>query len=246
MSLVSPSTDNIDPPPAYHSTDRFIEDDDTPAPSLSPYSLESQEAASAPLVLTFEGEQIKKCTVLAPGGRTVFSTVSEGSTFEGCRVLEERLRDSQGNVVATFIRAAKGSDKIILGDKAPINRKSWMKPGMPFSRTLGHLSYHGAEYKWVSVKDPNQVTLELRAESNKTLLARYRDSRRDWSAPIPRVEIEKAKIEIYPPGLHMIKMILFSLLVVELVREDGAVGVMDGSTASGRGKMQGGYSARNF
>ncbi|KZT35590.1 hypothetical protein SISSUDRAFT_1051147 [Sistotremastrum suecicum HHB10207 ss-3] len=245
MSLASASTENIDPPPAYHDTDRRT-DDNIAASTLSKHAVDSKEAPSDPLILTFEGQEIKKSVIVAPDGRTLFSTVSEGAIFEGSGVLAEKLKDSRGKVVGTFIRTAKGSDKIIVGDQAPINRKSWLKPGMPFSKTLGSFSHDGTEYKWVSVKDPNQITLELRNESTKALLAQYQDSRRDWSVPPPQLVIKKAKIEIHSPGLHMIDMILFSLLVVELVREDGAVGVMDVSTASGKGKMQGGFSARNF
>lgn len=58
--------------------------------------------------------------------------------------------------------------------------------------------------------------------------------------------IHKAKMEIQSVGLKMINIIMFSFLVVELVREDVAASVMDSATASGKGKMEGGYSAGNF
>lgn len=78
------------------------------------------------------------------------------------------------------------------------------------------------------------------------LVARYQDSRRDWSVPLPDFVIHRAKVEIYPSGLHMIHMIMFTLLVVELVREDGSVEVMDLVTATGKAGMEGSMAVFSF
>lgn len=59
--------------------------------------------------MTFDGCQIKKDVARAPGGRIMFSTVTEGSTFEKQRVLVTKLKDNLGNVSRRSCEALSAS-----------------------------------------------------------------------------------------------------------------------------------------
>ncbi|KZT35344.1 hypothetical protein SISSUDRAFT_1051508 [Sistotremastrum suecicum HHB10207 ss-3] len=248
------ASESVDTLPAYRDktlSRSKAEDDDASTLAPSTYTLEPEydedsSPGSGAFVVTFDGYQLKQDVARAPGGRIMFSTVTEGSTYEKQRVLATKLKDGSGNTIGTFVRTPRGSDKLLIGDNSPVNRKAWLKPGRPFTKTLGSFTHDDIEYKWVSVKDPNQVTLELREESSKALVARYQDSRRDWSIPLPDFVIHRAKIEIYASGLHMIPMIMFSFMVTELVRRDGSVDVMDIVTATGKAGMEGSMAAFTF
>jgi len=66
--------------------------------------------------------------------------------------------------------------------------------------------------------DGRNVTLELFEGDSKTSIARFFDSRRDWSANPSNLVIRKARMEIQPSALHMLDICVISLLITEVLR----------------------------
>lgn len=95
---------------------------------------------------------------------------------------------------------------------------------------------------FVVIEFRTQLVFKLYEKNSKTLIARYRDSRRDWAIPLPEVVIHRAKMEIFASGLHMINIIMFSFLVTEILRRDRSPDVMDLATANNVARMEGAYS----
>lgn len=102
MAFMSSHHTSDNPGPSAASLDAGMEkhtDGDSSTMPPSTHSLNSKDTASTEtLVLTFDGDEVKTSVVRAPEGRALFSTITEGTTFENEQVLAEKLKDSQGNV----------------------------------------------------------------------------------------------------------------------------------------------------
>ncbi|KZS88112.1 hypothetical protein SISNIDRAFT_490457 [Sistotremastrum niveocremeum HHB9708] len=242
------SGQSVDTLPAYRDYSRTENDDGSDTSSIASESstftvqqptLDADPSSSGSFTLSFDGINVKQDTIRAPGGQIMYTSTCRGDVNSN---LLTCLKDKAGNNIGQLMQIAMGTDQVVLGNDPPLGRKSWLKPGMPFSKTLGSFKYSGLEYKWIQAKDPNQITLELYEKNSKTLIARYRDSRRDWAIPLPEVVIHRAKMEIFASGLHMINIIMFSFLVTEILRRDRSPDVMDLATANNVARIEGAYS----
>ena len=73
--------------------------------------------------------------------------------------------------------------------------------------------------------------LQLRDDTSRVVMARYINARRDWAIPPPDLIIHPAQLVVEPAGLHILDLCMLTFVVVESIRRQGDVPVMDMDSA---------------
>jgi len=195
------------------------------------------------LVLTVHPDDVGNALFTTQDGETLYSS----STRQGAEVNSRfrsyttTLKDNNGRVLATF-RRHPGDDTISLADGVPFKRSSLFAQGKSLSKTIGRFDHNGQSYRWMCGKGHSRIntTLELHTSSIslRNPIARFLDSRRDWSAPPELLVIHKAKVEIAndQDTMGMMDTILLSLIVFECLRRERHPEILSARDANSRAR----------
>ncbi|KZS98266.1 hypothetical protein SISNIDRAFT_448453 [Sistotremastrum niveocremeum HHB9708] len=209
--------------PAYDTLPDYGDDEDTLPladqfnPSVSHASF-SELPADSIFTLTFKYDDPSNTKLTTVDGYTLYSASTQIEGVKDTQVLATHITGRRDKVIASYLRGRDPDDMLVLGGMPPMKRSSWLVPGRGYSKSAGTFHHNGKRYTWMIKKEDHNTTLELFAGNNKIPMARFKDSRRDWSIPPPALVIQKARLELQSSALHMLDAVVISLLLAERLR----------------------------
>jgi len=179
-------------------------------------------------ILTFERDDLLNNTLCSSDGKTVY-TITTKATAQSRKspvtaLITDFVKEGLSEPVATFSRLKTGSETIAFGPGKPMKRSDWLKASRPFQTGISSFTHNNINYRWIKQKEEyKNTTLELHSDSSSntlggsSLIATYKDSRRDWSVPPPALVIHQARIETHSAGWSMLDEIVLSLVLTEAI-----------------------------